>query len=190
MRIQPIDDQSRGGHADDRGAMSGIAIREERASDRAAVRAVVEQAFGSRYEADMVEQLHADGDVIAAFVAVADGRIVGHVLFSPLGIEGGPGSLVAASLAPLAVAPDRPGQGIGSALVCRGLEACRAASIDAVFVLGDPAYYRRFGFDSAAALRFETPFPGEAFMALALKRGALDGAAGTVHYARAFGLDD
>jgi putative acetyltransferase len=169
--------------------MNDIAIREERAGDRAAVRAIVEQAFGNRYEADMVEQLHADGDVIAAFVAIVDGRIVGHVLFSPLGVDDGPVSLAAASLAPLAVAPDRPGQGIGSALVLRGLEACRAASIDAVFVLGDPDYYRRFGFDSAVAGRFGSPFPQEAFMALALKPGALDGAAGNVHYAAAFGLE-
>ncbi len=172
------------------GAMSGIVIREERASDRAAVRAVIEEAFGGPYEADMVEQLHDDGDVIAAFVAVADGRIVGHVLFSPLGVDGGPVALAAASLAPLAVAPDRPGQGIGSALVLRGLDACRTAAIDAVFVLGDPDYYRRFGFDSAAAGRFVSPFPQEAFMALALKPGALDGAAGTVHYPAAFGLED
>lgn len=170
--------------------MHNIVIRDERKSDRAAVRTVIERAFGGGpYEADLVERLHADGDTIVAFVAVADGVVAGHTLFSPLMIEGGPGSLAAAALAPLAVMPDGQGEGIGSALVRHGLEACRAAGVDVVFVLGDPAYYRRFGFDSALAARFASPFPGAAFMALALRPGALDDATGAVRYADAFGLE-
>jgi len=168
--------------------MHKIVIRQERDADHGMVRAVMERAFGRPYEADLVESLRADGDVIAAFVAVADDRIVGHVLFSPLAIEDATRPLAAAALAPLAVLPDRQRRGIGSALVRRGLDACRAAGIEAVFVLGAPAFYRRFGFDSAAARPFLSPFPDDAFMALALRPGALDGAAGTVLYARAFGL--
>jgi putative acetyltransferase len=167
--------------------MQDIVIREERDADRAAVRVVVERAFDGRAEADLVERLHADGDVIAACVAVAESDIVGHLLFSPLDIEDGPAPLAAAALAPLAVRPDRQRRGIGSALVRHGLALCRDAGIDAVFVLGDPAYYARFGFDSGLAARFAAPFSGDAFMALALRPGALDGG-GTVRYAAAFGL--
>jgi putative acetyltransferase len=171
--------------------MHNIVIRDERRSDRAAVRTVIERAFGGAYEADLVEHLHADGDVIAALVAVANGVVAGHLLFSSLAVETCPVPLAAAALAPLAVMPGGQGEGIGSALVRHGLEACRAAGVDVVFVLGDPAYYRRFGFDSALAARFVSPFPSEAFMALALRPGALDDATatGSVSYAEAFGLD-
>lgn len=168
--------------------MSAIAIREEREEDRAAVRRVVERAFGRGDEADLVERLHRDGDVIVARVAVADGAVVGYVLFSRLRVDGGRAPLAAASLAPLAVLPALQRRGIGSALVRHGLEACRAAAVDAVFVLGDPAYYERFGFDSASARRFASPFPVDAFMALALRPGALGGAAGVLRFAPAFGL--
>ena len=115
---------------------------------------------------------------------------LGHVLFSELPIETGGGPLRAAALAPLAVAPEHQRQGIGAALIRAGLEACRNCGVAAAIVLGDPDYYPRFGFSSAAARNLRAPFSGPAFMALELAPGCLDGVTGTLRYAAAFGLGD
>jgi putative acetyltransferase len=72
-------------------------------------------------------------------------------------------------------------------LVREGVAACRRVGSVAIVVLGDPAYYRRFGFRSEAAAGLRAPFSGPAFMALELSPGSLDGG-GEVRYARAFGL--
>jgi putative acetyltransferase len=162
-------------------------IRAETPADIASVRAVNLAAFPGPEEADLVDRLRADGDVVVSLVATAGGAAVGHVLFSRLPIETAGGIVAGAALAPVAVLPERQRQGIGGALVREGLRRCRAAGIAAAVVLGHPGYYPRFGFSAAAAHRLRAPFSGEAFMALALAPGALD-APGTLRYARAFGL--
>ncbi len=141
-------------------------------------------------ESFLVERLRAEGAVIAALVATENERVLGHILFSELPIETGGSPLRAAALAPLAVAPERQRQGIGTSLVRAGLEACRENAVAAVIVLGDPDYYRRFGFSSEAARNLHAPFSGPAFMAMELVLGSLDSVAGTLRYATAFGLDD
>jgi putative acetyltransferase len=75
-------------------------------------------------------------------------------------------------------------------LVRAGLAACRERGLAAAVVLGDPAYYPRFGFSAAAAQNLRAPFRGPAFMAMELLPGGLDGITGTVRYAAAFGLDN
>lgn len=115
--------------------------------------------------------------------------ILGHILFSPLDLEIDGTPMPAAALAPISVRPDRQGQGIGGQLIEAGLEACRAAGIAAVVVLGHPGYYPRFGFSAALARKLHAPFSGDAFMALELIPDALAGRAGSVRYAPAFGLD-
>lgn len=129
---------------------------------------------------------------MASLVAVQGGRIVGHILFSRLVIEAGERIIEAAALAPMAVHPECQRQGIGSALVRAGLEACRAAGIAAVVVLGHADYYPRFGFSAAAARGLRCPFPeaGDAFMALELKAGALNVSDAVVRYAPPFGIAD
>jgi len=113
--------------------------------------------------------------------------VVGHVLFSALPVTTEAGTLPAAALAPLAVRPDRQRRGVGSALVRRGIGACRERGLGAVVVLGHPGYYPRFGFSPAAG-RLRDPFSaGDAFMALELVPGAL-AAPGVARYAPAFGL--
>lgn len=163
-------------------------MREEIPGDAAAVRRVNCQAFGRRAEADLVEALRRDDAVALSLVAERAGEVVGHILFSPVAIEGAAGLRPTVSLGPLAVLPAAQRGGIGSALVREGLERCRHDGHGVVVVLGDPGYYSRFGFAPAAAvgLRSEYAASPEAFMALELVSGALAGMGGLVTYDPAF----
>ena len=102
-------------------------VRPEQPSDHAAIEAVNRQAFGQDAEAHLVTKLReADRhDPALSLVAVRDGEVVGHILFSQILIETDGGNVAAMALAPMAVLPDYQGQRIGSALVRDGLEACR-----------------------------------------------------------------
>ncbi|HYG61865.1 MAG TPA: N-acetyltransferase [Thermoanaerobaculia bacterium] len=161
-------------------------IRPEQPEDVPAVHQVNSAAFGREEEARLVDLLWEAGAVVASLVAVDKvgdaGEVVGHILFSPVTLDGCDRSI--AGLAPMAVLPGRQRDGIGSALVERGLAACRDAGIEAVVVLGHPEYYPRFGFVPASrfGLGCEYPVPDEVFMALELTPGALAGCRGTVRY--------
>jgi putative acetyltransferase len=146
-------------------------------------------AFGGDHEADLIVRLRADGLVIASLVAQVRAKIVGHILFSMLPAEVDGRTIRAAALAPMAVQPELQHQGIGSKLVQEGLRAVRAWGIEAVIVLGHPTFYPRFGFSADLARRLAAPFSDEAFMALELVPGALDGSRGSVSYPAAFGLE-
>ena len=132
--------------------------------------------------------LRAEARPIVSLVAERDSELVGHVLVSPVSIEGEQTPLRAAGLAPLAVDPDRQRRGAGSALVRAALPACARIGWRAVFLLGEPDYYARFGFAIAAPLGFH--YQSEAFDAgfqvLELVAGALAGRAGWVRYHPAF----
>ncbi len=129
------------------------AIRTARPGDRAAIRTVEEQAFGRTDEADLVDALVAAGDAVLELVAEQDGRIVGHILFTRLAVKGlavesGERDIDAVALAPLAVLPDFQGKGIGSALIVEAHRYLRDQGETLSVVLGDPAYYGRFGYRS------------------------------------------
>jgi len=164
-----------------------VRIRRESAADRAAVHALNSAAFGQAAEADLVDALRDEAGVIS-LVAEVEGRVVGHILFSPVTLAGHE-SLAIAGLAPMAVTPDRQRQGVGSALVRTGLDQCRRSGFGAVVVLGHPAYYPRFGFATASerSIDCEYDVPAEAFMLLELQSGYLHGASGTIRYHPAFG---
>ena len=155
-------------------------LRHETEADRDTVRRVIEAAFGREDEAHLVDRLHAEGDAAISLVAEVDGRIAGHVMFSPMRSPEG-----ALGLAPVAVRPDLHGNGIGGALIREGLEEARKRGFTACFVLGDPPYYTRFGFKPELARGYATPFAGPFLMALDLTPGALQGE-GELAYARAF----
>src|SRR5579871_5001960 len=163
-------------------------IREEEPADHRAVAALHTAAFGRDYEATLVARLRREGVVEASLVAVEGAEILGHILFTTLGIEMGGRKVRAAALAPLSVAPAHQRMGVGSALVRAGIAALKQRGLEAIVVLGHPAYYPRFGFSAPLASRLAAPFRGEAFMALELRPGTLDGEAGSVTYAQSFGL--
>ena len=163
-------------------------IRPESVEDGEAIRHVHRVAFDGSTEASLVDRLRDDRLVVVSLVAVEDGQIVGHILFSRLPIHTSTVVIPAVALAPMGVIPDRQRQGIGSALVREGLRACRAAGERIVIVLGHPEYYPRFGFSSALASRLRNPFNRSAFMALELESGALAGVLGDVRYPPAFDL--
>lgn len=166
-------------------------IRSERKQDYASIYDVNKQAFdGSDSEPRLVEAIRQSPDFIPelSLVAVEEDCVIGHILFSPIAIKTDSGDISAISLAPLAVRPEFQNQGIGSALVIHGLKECAHVGYKVVIVLGHPDYYPRFGFSSAAAMGIKCPFdaPDEAWMALELQPGALDGVLGVAQYPPAF----
>lgn len=162
-------------------------VRAERAADRDAVRTVNESAFETPAEAGLVDALREQARPLVSLVAEEGGAVAGHILFSPVTLPGYP-QLHIMGLAPMAVAPGCQRRGLGSALVRAGLAACAELGCGAVVVLGHPEYYPRFGFRPAAefGLGCEYEVPREAFMALELVPGYLEGAAGTLRYHTAF----
>jgi predicted N-acetyltransferase YhbS len=207
------------------------AIREVRASDAAAVRALLTHAFGGPAEAALVLALRAAGDLVLELVATVGEEIVGHVAYARLpgaatgeaagavapssssssakaedpassadrcgrktdpppsrrmtkedAATGSPSPAAAAPfagdeprraarivvLAPLSVSTEWRRRGIGAALVRASLEELRTSGCDLVLVLGDPAYYGRFGFVPAAEFCLRTPYDGPHQQALPL----------------------
>ncbi len=124
------------------------------------MRAVHNAAFGGgadAAEAQLVHDLRADGDVIAALsiVAVLDGDVVGHVVCSRASIADRP----SIGLGPLSVIPAYQRRGVGQALMHAVLAAADALDAPAVALVGDPGYYSRFGFVAGATLGVLPPVP-------------------------------
>lgn len=154
-------------HEDDR-----MKLRPETENDRAAVQDLTRAAFesselGHHGEADLVDTLRAACPGHLALVAEIDGEIAGHILFTPLRIGDDEKAPIGMGLAPMSVAPSRQGEGIGSALVRRGLEILDDRDVPFVVVLGHGDYYPRFGFEPASRHGVSCEFdgvPDELFM--------------------------
>jgi putative acetyltransferase len=168
--------------------MMGVVIRQVAADDLESILTVHWLAFGGDEEASLVSALGAEGYVRASLVAEAEGRVIGHILFSNLPILTPDATIPALSLAPLAVIPEKQRQGVGSALVREGLQFCRTHGHRIVVVLGHPEFYPRFGFSAKLAGRLKSSYSGEVFMAMELVPGALDGVEGEVCYPPPFML--
>lgn len=144
-----------------------IRIRPEQPGEEAAIAALTSAAFANAEHSDgteaaIIERLRAGNALTLSLVAVEDGRIAGHVAFSPVTIGGHEGWV---GLGPVSVAPDRQGKGIGAALIREGLSQMRAAGHGGCVVLGEPGYYGRFGFAVDPAITYPG-VPPEYFMAL------------------------
>jgi putative acetyltransferase len=163
------------------------AIRAPDPDELDGILAVHRQAFGREDEAQLVRRLQVDGDLRFHRLAEADGTVVAHVAFSPVRIAQGDDGRVL-GLAPMAVLPDWQCRGVGSALLRESLDTLRQEGrARAVVVLGDPAYYGRFGFMPASSAGLNDIYGGgDAFMVLALQPDGLAGYRGQVNYAPAF----
>ena len=156
-------------------------MRPETPADWAQIRAVQEAAFPGPGEAVLVDQLRRDGALRLSLVAVLDDIVIGHAAFSEMRAP-----FRALGLGPVGVQPDRQGTGVGSQLIRAGLDLATGRGWQGAFVLGDPGYYRRFGFQVRQAAGFECRYGGPHFMAMALGSEALPASSGAVAYPRAF----
>ena len=166
-----------------------VRIRSELPADAGGVREVLAAAFPTEAEARLVEALRGAARACVSLVADgAGGRLVGHILFTPVEIRSATPVAGAFGLAPLAVSPGCQRRGVGSELVRAGLAACRGIGARAVVVLGHPTYYPRFGFAPAwdFGLYHRAPGANPAFMVAELEAGALRDRAGEVRYHPAF----
>lgn len=161
----------------------GLVIRPAKKSDRDAIRAVETAAFAGDGEARLVDELVADGDVVLELVATHEGELVGHLLFSRLKLVGEGGETDAVALAPLAVDPDSQRTRIGSALVEHAHGVLEQQGEVLSIVLGDPAYYGRFGYSHERAAGFASDYQCDALQALAWGEAP---ATGQLVYAPAF----
>ena len=163
-------------------------IRPFRAADAAAVDGIVERAFGQRAEAELVSALRAEEPAFLELVAEAEGRVIGHVAWSPVRPDRLAPGVVAFGLAPVSVEPGLQRSGAGGKLIEAGFAACRARGVGVVFVLGHASYYPRFGFEPALARGFRyrsADFDGS-FFVRELVLGAASGGGGLVHFHPAF----
>lgn len=166
--------------------MSAIPIRPEAPGDAQVIYRLTQAAFRDMPFSDgdeqaLVDRLRQDGDLTLSLVAEDADRIVGHIAFSPVTISDGGANWY--GLGPVSVWPQLHGNGIGSALVRRGIADMRAIGAQGIVLLGSPEYYSRFGFVHDPRLAYPGP-PPEYFQCL-----LLDGPMpqGTVTYAQAFG---
>lgn len=166
-------------------------IRDERDSDIAGVRALTEAAFADvpqsrQTEAAVIDALRTAGALTLSLVAEDAGEIVGHVAVSPVSIDGR-GDLGWYGGGPLSVRPDLQRRGIGTALVRAAFERLREIDARGCVVVGDPDYYRRFGFTGATPSLVMPGVPQENVLVL-----TVDGEtpAGTVAFHEAFDAQD
>lgn len=146
-----------------------ITIRTEQPADITTISQMTEDAFRPMPYSDGTEQLVIDalrrnGELTVSLVAVdEEDAIAGHVAVSPVTISSGAEGWY--GLGPIAVRTDRQGEGIGSALVRAALDALREINARGCVLLGNPAYYGRFGFATHPGLELPN-VPRENFMAL------------------------
>lgn len=163
--------------------MSGVLIRPEGPGDAAAARAVLVASFNRPAEAELVERLRCHDDTLI-LVAEVDGEIAGCLVFSAVTATGSGKRPVVAGLGPLAIAPSWQGQGVGTLLMNKGMEACEQRGIEVLVVLGHPDYYHRFGFRPAHThgITCKWVVPEDAFMVKELRPGTLSRIAGRLEY--------
>lgn len=162
-----------------------ILLRPERPDDADAIRALTETAFRTAPHADgtehiIIDRLRTAGALTLSLVVEADGVIVGHVAFSPVTVSDGSAGWY--GLGPISVDPARQGEGIGGRLIGEGLQRLKALGATGCVLLGDPAYYTRFGFATDPKLVLDG-VPPEYFMRVAFSPVYGEG---TVSYHPAF----
>lgn len=160
-------------------------VKPETTAHHDAVRRLHVDSFPTAAEAELVERLRADGDAVLSLVAIDGDAVVGHVMLSRMTAP-----FAALALAPLVVAPHHRRRGIAARLIGEAVRQARASGWNAIFVLGEPAYYRRFGFSAKDTASFESPYSGPNLMVLVLSERGLPRRSGRLDYAPAFSVVD
>ena len=164
-------------------------IRKSTESDLTAIRSIHMSAFGQGQGQEIVELVNnllndETAKPLLSLVAEIDGRVVGHILFTVAKLQ--PDQKVSVQiLAPLGVAPEFQGKGVGRLLIGEGLKKLAESGVDLVFVLGHPGYYPKSGFQTAGVLGFAAPYPipsehADAWMVQELKTGIIGNIQGRV----------
>ena len=157
-------------------------IREAQESDLEAVLNLIHSSFSNKAESDLVKQLISDNDVLLNLVIEASNTIIGNVVVSKVTMEPDMG-LFCGGVAPLSVLPERQSSGIGSQLMKGAIKKSNEMGMDALFLLGDPDYYKRFGFNIS---NLKSDYRVEHFQELELTRNCLVNLKSKVTYANAF----
>ena len=157
-------------------------IREAQESDLEAVLNLIHSSFSNKAESDLVKQLISDNDVLLNLVIESSNTIIGNVVVSKVTMEPDMG-LFCGGVAPLSVLPERQSSGIGSQLMKEAIKKSNEMGMDALFLLGDPDYYKRFGFNIS---NLKSDYRVEHFQELELTRNCLVNLKSKVTYANAF----
>lgn len=166
-------------------------IRTEIGVDAAGIDSLLRRCFPGGAEAELVQRLREDGQLTLGVVATdEEGQVLGYAAFSPVTLQGEDRNWV--GLAPLAVDESVRRQGIGKQLLFEGLDTLNEFGYAAVVVLGDPAWFGRYGFEPAARHQLHCPWPGAeaAFQVYKLAEDAFIDAGGEVAYSTHFNLTD
>ena len=166
--------------------MTALTIRPEGPADHAQIAVVTDAAFAEVEYSDgsevrIVQGIRQDGDLTLSLVAEDGEGIIGHVAISPVTISDGREGWY--GLGPISVLPSRQREGVGLRLMQRAIADMRQMGAGGIVLLGEPAYYARFGFEHDPQLTYPGP-PAEYFQRLVLDGGAPEG---IVTYAPAFG---
>ncbi len=166
-------------------------IRTEIGVDAAGIDTLLRRSFATAAEAELVHQLREDGLLTLGVVATDDeGQVLGYAAFSPVTLQGEDKQWVA--LAPLAVDESVRKQGIAQQLIYEGLDTLNEFGYASVVVLGDPAFYSRFGFEPAARHQLRCKWLGSeaAFQVHKLADNAFEGVGGQIEFAEPFNRFD
>lgn len=149
---------------------------------------LLQQCFSRPAEAMLVKQLAIDGDLVLVLLARDEetGALAGLVALSRMHVAVADDAVPSVALAPVAVAPAYRRAGVAEALIHAAIEQMREAGAGLIFVLGEPAFYTRFGFSAELAEGFQSPYAGPYFMALAAQGVAPEGTRGLADHAPAF----
>ncbi len=162
-------------------------IRAEEAKDINAIRDINIAAFQSHPFSQQIEHLIVDAlrkanGLTLSLVAEFKGRAIGHIAFSPILVNNK--DVQWHGVGPVAVLPEFQNKGIGSALIHEGLDRMKSFGSHGIVVLGDPAYYTRFGFEHDSAIMYPGP-PADHFMCQVFSGNV---PAGVVSYHPAFDI--
>jgi len=164
-----------------------IRVRRETLGDIRDIYNINLQAFGREDEGRLADRLRNKVSPFISLVAEdGEGVLAGHILFTPVTVGNSP--IRAAGLGPMAVLPERQGTGTGSALIREGLQTCAGEGMEAVFVLGHPEYYTKFGFShgSVKGIYWKSDEFAPYFFVIELVPGALEGVTREARFHPAF----